>query len=56
MSRLGYRKLEESLLNENEQLRQGTASEIDMGVSEPPFPPTCHQKMEDGLNEKIGYI
>ena len=50
MSRSGYQKFEQSLMMENEQSRQRTGSEIDTWVSEPPSPPSRHEKMEDGSN------
>jgi len=56
MSRSGYRKLEESFLNEEEQSKQGIASEIDIGFSKPPSPPTRHQKWKMARMKKFGYI
>jgi len=54
MCRSEYRKLEESLLNEKEQLRQRTVFEIDTGVSEPPSPPTCQKKWKMTEIKKSG--
>jgi len=54
MSRSGYHKLEQSLMMEKEQLRQGTASEIDTGVSEPQSPPTRYHKWKMALIKKLG--
>jgi len=54
MYRSGYHKLKESLLNEKEQSRQGIASEIDTGISEPPSPPTRHQKWKMARMKRSG--
>jgi len=50
----GNVKLEESLVNEKEQSRQATTSEIYTGVSEPPCPPTRHQKWKMVRMKKSG--
>jgi len=44
MYRSGYQKLKQSLMMEKKQSGQGTKSEIDTGVSEPPSPPSFHKK------------
>jgi len=46
----GYRKLEQSQMEENEQSRQGTGSEIDTGVTSLPSPPFAPCKMEEDSN------
>jgi len=45
LSRSGYRKLEQSLMVENNQSRQGTLSEnVETGVTSPPSPTFRHEK------------
>jgi len=54
MSRSGYQKLEQSLMMENEQSRQGTRFEIDTGVIEPPSPSSRHEKWKMARFKKSG--
>ena len=45
MSRSGYRKLEQALMVEKEQSKQGTLCEnMETGVTSPPSPPFRHVK------------
>jgi len=54
LSRAGYRKLEQTLVNEKEKSRQTTTYENDTRVSEPPSPPTRHQKWKMARMRKSG--
>jgi len=53
--RLRYRKLEQSLMVENEQSRQGTAYEnVETRVTSPPLPPFRHVKWKRAWIKKSG--
>jgi len=55
LSRSGYRKLEQSLMVEKKQSRQGTASEnLETGVISPPSPPFRHVKWKRVRIKKSG--
>jgi len=54
LSRLGYRKLEQSLMVEKEQSRQGIGSNIYTGVTSPPSPPLRHVKWKMARIKKSG--
>ena len=55
LSRLGYRKLEQSLMVEKEQSKQGTSNEnVETGVTSPPSPPFRHVKWKRARIKKSG--
>ena len=55
LSRSGYRKLEQSLMVENEQSRQGMSCEnVETGVTSPPSPPFRHVKWKRARIKKLG--
>jgi len=54
LSHSGYRKLEQSLMEEKMQSRQGTGFEIDTGVTSPPSPPLRHVKWKRARIKKSG--
>jgi len=55
MSRSGYRKLEQALMVEKEQSKQGTSSEnVETGVTSPPSPPFRHVKWKRARIKKSG--
>jgi len=55
MSRSGYRKLEQALMVEKEQTKQGTLSEnVETGVISPPSPPFRHVKWKRARIKKSG--
>jgi len=55
MSRSGYRKLEQTLMVEKEQSKQGTLFEnVETGVTSPPSPPFRHVKWKRARIKKSG--
>jgi len=55
LSHSGYRKLEQSLMLEKEQSRQGTVFEnVETGVTSPPSPPFRHVKWKRSQIKKSG--
>ena len=55
MSRSGYRKLEQALMVEKEQSKQGTSSEnVETGVTSLPSPPFRHVKWKRARIKKSG--
>jgi len=54
LSRLGYRKLEQALMVEKEQSKQGTSSEnVEIEVTSSPSPPFGHVKWKRARIKKL---